>query len=66
MQEDECFSLKDLAVKGKDLISIGYKAGKELGNTLNTLLQMVIDGDCPNEKEKLLQEAESLWMEGRM
>ncbi len=66
LQEDECFSLKDLAVKGKDLISIGYKAGKELGNTLNTLLQMVIDGDCPNEKEKLLQEAESLWMEGRM
>lgn len=66
LQEKECFSLKDLAVNGKDLISIGYKASKELGNTLNTLLQMVIDGDCPNEKEKLLQEAESLWMEGRM
>lgn len=66
LQEDECFSLKDLAVNGKDLIGIGYKPGKELGNTLNTLLQMVIDGDCPNEKEKLLQEAGSIWMEGRM
>ncbi len=63
LQEDECFSLKDLAVNGKDLIGIGYKSGKELGNTLNKLLQLVIDGDCPNEKEKLLQEAESLWME---
>ena len=63
LQEDECFSLKDLAVNGKDLIGVGYKAGKELGNTLNKLLQLVIDGDCPNEKEKLLQEAESLWME---
>ena len=66
LQEDECFSLKDLAVNGKDLIGIGYKTGKELGNTLNKLLQLVIDGDCPNEKEKLLQEAESLWMERRM
>lgn len=66
LQEEECFSLKDLAVNGKDLMSIGYKSGKELGNTLNRLLQLVIDGDCPNEKEKLLQEAESLWMERRM
>ena len=66
LQEDECFSLKDLAVNGNDLIGVGYKAGKELGNTLNKLLQLVIDGDCPNEKEKLLQEAESLWMERRM
>ena len=66
LQEDECFSLKDLAVNGNDLIGVGYRAGKELGNTLNKLLQLVIDGDCPNEKEKLLQEAESLWMERRM
>ena len=66
LQEDECFSLKDLAVNGKDLIGVGYKAGKELGNTLNKLLQLVIDGDCPNEKEKLLQEAKSLWTERRM
>ena len=66
LQEEECFYLKDLAVNGKDLIGVGYKSGKELGNTLNKLLQLVIDGDCPNEKEKLLQEAESLWMERRM
>lgn len=66
LQEEECFSLKDLAVNGKDLMSVGYKTGKELGNTLNILLQLVIDGDCPNEKEKLLQEAESLWTERRM
>ena len=66
LQEDECFSLKDLAVNGKDLIGVGYTSGKELGNTLNKLLQLVIDGDCPNEKEKLLQEAGSLWIERRM
>lgn len=57
LQEDECFSLKDLAVNGKELMDIGYKAGKELGNTLNELLQLVIDGEYPNEKKVLLQEA---------
>jgi tRNA nucleotidyltransferase (CCA-adding enzyme) len=66
LQEQECFSLKNLAVNGNDLIEMGYKSGKELGKTLNLLLQMVIDGDCPNDKEKLLQEAENLWMERRM
>lgn len=63
LQEDECFSLKNLAINGKDLISTGYKPGKELGNTLNALLQLVIDGSCPNEKDRLLQEARSLYME---
>lgn len=66
LQEDECFSLKDLAVNGKDLMSIGYKSSKELGNTLNDLLQLVIDGECPNEKEKLLQEAGSIFVGRRM
>ena len=57
LQEKECFSLKDLAINGQDLIGIGYKSNKELGNTLNTILQKVIDGDLPNDREKLLQEA---------
>lgn len=63
LQEGGCFSLKNLAVNGKDLISTGYKPGKELGNTLNALLQLVIDGSCPNEKDMLLQEAKGLYME---
>lgn len=66
LQEDECFSLKDLAVNGKDLMSVGYKAGKELGNTLNELLQLVIDGECSNEKEKLLEMAEDMYIGRRM
>jgi tRNA nucleotidyltransferase (CCA-adding enzyme) len=58
--------LKKLEVNGNDLIKIGYKSGKELGKTLNLLLQMVIDGDCPNNKEILLQEAGNLRIERRM
>lgn len=66
LQEDECFTLKNLAVNGKDLIGIGYKSGKELGNVLNQLLQSVIDGDCPNEKNELLQRATNLLTERKM
>lgn len=64
LQKDECFSLKDLAVNGKDLIEIGYKPGKEIGNTLNCLLQLVIEGVCSNEKSELLKYIETTkeWM----
>lgn len=58
LQNDECFSLKDLAVNGKDLITIGYKPGKEIGEVLNNLLDSVISGENINEKEKLLEIAE--------
>lgn len=59
LQKDECFSLKDLAVNGKNLIEIGYKPGKEIGNTLNCLLQLVIEGVYPNEKDELLKYVET-------
>jgi len=57
LQEGECFSAKDLAINGNDLISIGYETGKKLGHTLSTLLQMVIDGEIQNEHNVLLQAA---------
>lgn len=66
LREETCFTLKDLAVNGNDLISIGYKANKELGNTLDELLQLVIDEECPNKKEKLLEAAKSMHIERRM
>ena len=58
LQDNECFSLKNLAVNGKDLITIGYKPGKEIGKVLNNLLDSVISGEYINEKEKLLEIAE--------
>lgn len=59
LNNNECFSLKDLAVSGNDLISIGYKPGKGIGNTLNKLLKMVIDEDIENDKYILLRFAET-------
>ena len=52
-QENACLSLKDLAVKGNDLMELGY-TGKDIGATLNKLLDLVLDEQLPNEKEALL------------
>ncbi len=59
-EENDCLSLSTLAVKGADLISIGYTPGHALGDALQTLLNAVIDGECPNEKEILLEQAKKL------
>lgn len=51
---DECISLRTLAVKGDDLMALGVPKGKEIGRVLNLLLDAVIDGELPNEREALL------------
>ena len=51
--EDACLSLRDLAVKGNDLMALGLQ-GKEIGETLNSLLEQVVSENLPNEKEALL------------
>ncbi len=50
----ECVTLKDLAVTGRDLIDAGMKPGKEIGDTLSYLLDMVLEDPECNTKEKLL------------
>lgn len=61
LAQDSCFSLKDLAVKGSDLIAIGYQTGSSLGKCLQRLLDEVLDERLPNEKEVLLETAAS-WL----
>ena len=52
-EEDSCLSLKGLAVKGNDLLALGF-TGKAIGRTLNTLLEQVLEEQLPNKKEALL------------
>lgn len=54
LDRGECVSLKELAVNGKDLIMEGFKPGRELGNTLNHLLEVVIENPQLNQKKILL------------
>ena len=53
------YRLADLHVKGNDLISLGYN-GKEIGNVLTTLLDMVMRQTIPNDRDKLIQVAKSI------
>lgn len=54
LRKQECFSIKDLAVTGKDLIAAGMKPGKELGDTLEQLLEVVLEEPEKNTRESLL------------
>lgn len=52
--ENLCFSLADLAIDGEILRENGYK-GKEIGEKLKELLNLVIEGKVPNKLEELLK-----------
>ena len=54
LEEQQCVSLKTLAVTGKDLIEAGYRPGREIGETLNRLLEAVLEDPEKNKKEILL------------
>lgn len=57
LQQAQCFSLKDLAVGGGDLLALGLPAGPGLGALLDSLLYRVLDGLLPNERGALLAAA---------
>lgn len=54
LREDQCFSLRQLTVKGNDLLALGLQ-GKNVGDMLNWLLDQVVEGKAPNQRELLLE-----------
>ncbi|HHT98412.1 MAG TPA: CCA tRNA nucleotidyltransferase [Clostridiales bacterium] len=60
IDKNECTDLKSLKITGKDLVDSGFKQGKVIGNTLNTLLGMVINEPNLNNKETLLNLAKEI------
>lgn len=54
-QDDACLSLKDLAVNGHDLQALGL-TGRDIGSTLNRLLDQVVAEQLPNQRQALLEE----------
>lgn len=53
--EGEAFSLKSLAVNGRDAMALGIPQGPAIGTALNAALEAVIEGALPNQREKLLE-----------
>jgi tRNA nucleotidyltransferase (CCA-adding enzyme) len=58
LTEGECTSVSDLAVSGRDLLALGFSAGREMGLALRALFLAVTDGQVKNEKSALLSYAE--------
>ena len=54
LEQRQCFALKDLEIKGNDIISLGVPEGKVVGDVLRYVLEAVINGELPNSKEKLM------------
>ena len=55
LEDRQCVSLRTLAVTGKDLIEAGMEPGKEIGRTLEKLLQIVLEDPEENSREKLME-----------
>lgn len=55
LNQKQPLTVKDLDINGYDLIEIGIKPSKEMGNMLNNLLEMVLENPDLNKKEILLK-----------
>ena len=53
LKSGECYSLRMLGISGADLLHLGYRSGKQIGEMLESALEKVIVGELPNEREAL-------------
>ncbi|NCB74919.1 MAG: CCA tRNA nucleotidyltransferase [Clostridia bacterium] len=59
IKSGECWSIKQLAVSGDDLIGLGFR-GTEVGSVLSLLLSHVLESPSDNDKTLLLSMAREL------
>lgn len=52
--EKQCYTIKDLAINGNDLIKLGYSKNKTLSKILNEILDKVIRDEISNDKDELI------------
>ena len=59
IKNDVCIHLKQLKVKGQDMINCGYK-GSQIGEILNQILDKVMKNELCNEKDAILSYVKKL------
>ena len=57
LAERPCFSVRDLALNGDDIIALGVSNGPTVGKALAHLLDLVMAEKLENEREALLDES---------
>ena len=55
IEAGECYTLRNLSVKGEDLIAFGIKPGKYLGQMLENMLDQVMRNPEENDRKTLLK-----------
>lgn len=58
-QQNLCLRIADLDINGRDIMSLGYE-GKNVGDILNRLLELVINEQIDNKKDDLLTAVKNL------
>ncbi len=56
IEDGDCISMKTLAVTGADLIQMGMKPGKQIGEKLSELFEIVLENPKKNTKTDLLKQ----------
>lgn len=64
LSKRQCFTMKDLEVNGRDMMMLGIPEGPEVGAMLHKLMDLVLDGEAPNEKYHLIGLAVHMKAEG--
>lgn len=60
IEKDEAVSIKDLKIRGKDIIELGVSQGKEIGIVLKLLFERVLEDSSLNERERLIKLAKEI------
>ena len=60
LDNGDCFTLKMLAVSGKDLMELGVPKGPKIGECLNAALEEVMKDPAKNTKEYLTEYVKTL------
>lgn len=55
LRNGACYQVSMLAVSGEEVIAAGINPGPDVGRILQTMLEAVMDGVCPNQKDDLLR-----------
>lgn len=55
LSSNACYKIPILAVDGDDVIAAGISAGPDVGRVLYALLDAVMEGKCPNQKDELIK-----------
>lgn len=61
IKDNECFKLSQLDINGKDILNLGVKEGRDVGNILDYLLMLVVDANVPNKNQYSYQKPKNIF-----